>query len=45
VIGNPPYIEIQKLQDNYPQETSFIKENYITAKSNNIDIYIAFFER
>jgi len=45
VIGNPPYIEIQKLQSNYPVEISFIKQHYITAKNKNIDLYIAFFER
>ncbi|MBP7552579.1 MAG: N-6 DNA methylase [Spirochaetes bacterium] len=45
IIGNPPYIEIQKLQSIYPKECLYIKEKYETAKENNIDIYVVFIQK
>jgi len=45
IIGNPPYIQIQKLTEFYPEETKFIQEFYNTAKDKNIDIYIPFIEK
>lgn len=45
IIGNPPYIEIQKLKEFYPEETKFYQNYYDTAKEKNVDIYIPFIER
>jgi len=45
VIGNPPYIQIQKLKEFYPEECEFYQEKYDTAKEGNVDIYIPFIER
>jgi adenine-specific DNA-methyltransferase len=45
VIGNPPYIQIQKLKEFYPDETSFYQKNYDTARQKNVDIYIPFIEK
>ncbi len=45
VIGNPPYIEIQRLNNIYPEECKYIKNNYTTAKDKNIDIYIPFLQK
>ena len=45
IIGNPPYIQIQKLIDIYPEETKFIQKYYSTAQEKNIDIYVPFIEK
>lgn len=45
VIGNPPYIQIQKLNEFYPEETSFYQKKYITTKDGNVDIYVPFIEK
>jgi type I restriction-modification system DNA methylase subunit len=45
VIGNPPYIQIQKLCEFYPEEIKYIQNNYFTAKEKNIDIYLPFIEK
>lgn len=45
VIGNPPYIQIQKLKQFYPEETDFYQNKYDTAKENNVDIYVPFIEK
>ncbi|MCK5022052.1 MAG: Eco57I restriction-modification methylase domain-containing protein [Candidatus Pacebacteria bacterium] len=45
IIGNPPYIQIQKLKEFYPEEIDFYQKTYETAKENNIDIYICFIEK
>ncbi|MCK4734701.1 MAG: Eco57I restriction-modification methylase domain-containing protein, partial [Methanophagales archaeon] len=45
VIGNPPYVQIQKLKNYYPQETEFYQKKYKTASARNVDIYIPFIER
>jgi predicted type IV restriction endonuclease/tRNA1(Val) A37 N6-methylase TrmN6 len=45
IIGNPPYIQIQKLKQFYPEETDFYQRSYETAKAKNVDIYIPFIEK
>ena len=45
VIGNPPYIQIQKLNEFYPQETEFIRDRYESATDRNVDIYIPFIQK
>ena len=43
IIGNPPYIQIQKLIEFYPEETAFYQK-YQTAQDGNVDIYVPFIE-
>jgi len=44
VIGNPPYIRIQALQEWAPTEVEFYK-TYKTASKGNYDIYVVFVEK
>ena len=45
VIGNPPYIRIQTMQDSQPQEVGFFSRAYKAASQGNYDIYVVFVER
>ncbi len=45
VIGNPPYIRIQTMQDSQPQEVEFFSHAYKAASQGNYDIYVVFVER
>ncbi len=45
VIGNPPYIRVQRLAERYPSEAAFYKTNYVAASKGNFDIYVLFVER
>jgi hypothetical protein len=45
VIGNPPYIRIQTMQDSQPQEVEFFSHAYKAANQGNYDIYVVFVER
>src|SRR3989338_6995558 len=45
IIGNPPYIQIQKLIEFYLEETAFYQKKYHTAQDGNVDIYVPFIER
>ncbi len=45
VIGNPPYIRIQTMQDFNPLQVSILKRVYKSASSGNIDIYVTFLEK
>jgi len=45
VIGNPPYIRINRLVDCYPREVRFIQSAYDSAVFGKVDIYVAFLER
>jgi type I restriction-modification system DNA methylase subunit len=45
VIGNPPYIRVQTLQEWAPFEAEYYKERYKAAASGNYDIYVCFVER
>ena len=41
VLGNPPYVRIQDLNENLK---TFLSENYITVNGGNFNLYFAFFE-
>ncbi|MEK7200881.1 MAG: N-6 DNA methylase [Patescibacteria group bacterium] len=41
IIGNPPYVRIQNLNERKDQ----LQKNYITASSGSIDLYFCFFEQ
>jgi type I restriction-modification system DNA methylase subunit len=45
VIGNPPYIRIQGLQEYQPETIPYLKSKYRSASSGNIDIYVMFLEK
>jgi type I restriction-modification system DNA methylase subunit len=45
VIGNPPYIRIQVLQQFSPEEADYLKSHYRAATSGNFDIYVCFVEK
>jgi len=45
VIGNPPYIRIQALQEWAPTEVDFYKKKYTAASKGNYDIYVVFVEK
>ncbi|MBI4052958.1 MAG: N-6 DNA methylase [Candidatus Diapherotrites archaeon] len=41
IIGNPPYVRIQNLQENVRNK---ISSNWATASTGNVDLFIPFFE-
>lgn len=41
IIGNPPYVRIQNLNERKTQ----LQEKYLTASSGSIDLYFCFFEQ
>lgn len=45
VVGNPPYIRIQTMQEWAPTEVELYKTLYRTAESGNYDIYVVFVEK
>lgn len=45
VIGNPPYIRIQTLQETSPIDVDFFKRRYKAASKGNYDIYVVFIEK
>lgn len=45
VIGNPPYIRIQALQEWAPLEVEHYKKAYRAASKGNYDIYVVFVEK
>jgi type I restriction-modification system DNA methylase subunit len=45
VIGNPPYIRVQTLQDSAPKQVEYLKSHYVAASKGNFDIYVVFVER
>ncbi len=45
VVGNPPYIRIQTLQEASPIEVDFFKKKYKAASKGNYDIYVVFVEK
>jgi type I restriction-modification system DNA methylase subunit len=45
VIGNPPYIRIQAMQEWAPVEVEFYKQAYTSASAGNYDIYVVFVEK
>jgi len=45
VIGNPPYIRIQTLQETSAGQVAYLKETFRAANSGNYDIYVVFVEK
>ena len=45
VIGNPPYVRIQTMQQWAAPEVAYIKAHYEAAKKGNFDLYVAFVEK
>ncbi|MBN1572011.1 MAG: N-6 DNA methylase [Deltaproteobacteria bacterium] len=45
IIGNPPYLKTQILQEFQPKTTELLKRSYISASGGNVDIYIIFIEK
>jgi len=45
VIGNPPYVRIQNLQQFSPKSVAYFKKKYVSALKGNIDIYVVFLEK
>ena len=45
VLGNPPYIRIQELQQSASQQVEWFNQNFYTAGKGNYDIYVLFIER
>ncbi len=45
VIGNPPYIRIQAMQEWAPTEVEFCKKKYTTASKGSCDVYMVFVEK
>ena len=45
VVGNPPYVRIQTLQDTQPDAVIYFGKDYISASKGNYDIYVVFVER
>ena len=45
VIGNPPYIRIQAMQEWASEQVAFYKKEYQAASKGNYDIYVVFIEK
>jgi hypothetical protein len=45
VIGNPPYIRIQTMQEWTPSSVEYFKRAYRAASKGNYDIYVVFVEK
>ncbi|MEI7728790.1 MAG: N-6 DNA methylase [Verrucomicrobiota bacterium] len=45
VVGNPPYIRIQTMQESDAESVSYLNQAYAAAKKGNYDIYVCFVER
>lgn len=45
VIGNPPYIRIQAMQEWASEQVEFYKQKYQAASKGNYDIYVVFIEK
>jgi type I restriction-modification system DNA methylase subunit len=45
IVGNPPYIRIQTLQETTPLAVEYFSAHYKSAGKGNYDIYVVFVER
>ena len=45
VIGNPPYVRIQSLNQASPQSVNYFKAKYQNAQIGNYDLYVLFVEK
>ena len=44
VVGNPPYVRVQGLKENYLEQTKYYEKNYVSA-TGSYDIYALFMEK
>jgi len=44
IIGNPPYLRIQGVQEATPALIPYAKKNYVSAQKGNWDLYVLFTE-
>lgn len=45
IVGNPPYVRIQTLNEFNPLAAQLLKETYASAAKGNFDVYVIFIER
>jgi hypothetical protein len=45
IVGNPPYIRIQTMQETNPAAVKYLADHYVSAVKGNYDIYVVFAER
>ena len=45
VVGNPPYIRIQAMQEWASEQVEYFKQKYKAASKGNYDIYVVFVEK
>ena len=45
IVGNPPYIRIQTMQESSSEAVDYLAKHYRTATRGNYDIYVVFAER
>jgi hypothetical protein len=45
VIGNPPYVRIQTMQETDAEAANYLNRTYAAAKKGNYDLYVCFVER
>lgn len=45
IVGNPPYIRIQTLQETTPQAIEYLSRKYLSARKGSYDLYVVFVER
>jgi len=45
VIGNPPYVRIQTLQETQPEAVAYLGAHYRAAAAGNYDLYVCFLEK
>ncbi|MBI4662076.1 MAG: Eco57I restriction-modification methylase domain-containing protein, partial [Verrucomicrobia bacterium] len=45
LVGNPPYVRIQVLNQSAPAQVAWFKTHYDAAKKGNYDLYVVFVER
>jgi hypothetical protein len=45
IVGNPPYIRIQTLQETSSLSVGYFKKRYAAASRGNYDVYVIFIER
>jgi hypothetical protein len=45
VIGNPPYVRIQTIQETQPASVAYLAGRYAAAAKGNYDLYVCFIEK
>lgn len=45
LVGNPPYVRIQVLNQTAPDQVAWFKTHYASASKGNYDLYVVFVER